>query len=356
MKKRMLYVTLLAVSAITMPALADASFKFTENGPIYTIDGKTYSPEDFNKMGELPENIDDALNGSRFLIENGELINYFGSESKIVIPNTVKIIGEGSISERTKIENVTIGNSVTTIGMAAFRNSTGLKSINIPSSVNSIGDFAFQNCTSLREIKIPSSVKSIGEDAFAEDAFTAEQAVDDPLGNMNSKPLPKLVVTVEPGSYAEKYAKENGLTYKTVSAPITAKPLTAKVSVDGVQKTLEAYTISGGNYFKIRDLACLLKGSKKQFNVTLDGAKKEITMQSNQSYKAVKGDLAKGDGKSKTAVLSAYKINIDGKEVKLTAYIIAGATYFNLDDIMKAFNVETTQDTAKNTITINTKK
>ncbi|WP_069998556.1 leucine-rich repeat domain-containing protein [Cellulosilyticum sp. I15G10I2] len=350
MKKRMLYVTLLAVSAITMPALANTSFKFTENGPIYTIDGKTYSPEDFNKMGELPENIDDALYGSNFLIENGELINYFGSESKIVIPNTVKIIGEGSISDRTKIENVTIGNSVTTIGMAAFRNSIGLKSINIPNSVTSIGDFAFQNCTSLREIKIPSSVKSIGEDAFA-----AEQAVN-PLGDMSSKPLPKLVVTVEPGSYAEKYAKENGLTYKTVSTPITAKPLTSKVSVDGVQKTLEAYTISGGSYFKIRDLACLLKGSKKQFNVTLDGAKKEITMQSNKSYKAVKGDLAKGDGKAKTATLSTYKINIDGKEVKLTAYIIAGATYFNLDDIMKAFNVETTQDTAKNTITINTKK
>ncbi|MDF2613274.1 MAG: hypothetical protein K0S71_1060 [Clostridia bacterium] len=348
MKKRILSLTLITVIAIAIPALADTSVKYTENGPIYTIDGKTYTPEDFNKMGELPANIDDALYGSNFLIENGELINYFGSESKIVIPNTVKIIGEGSISDRTKIAKITIGSSVTTIGMAAFRNSTGLQSINIPSSVTSIGDFAFQNCTSLREIKIPNSVKYIGEDAFA-----AEQAVD-PLGDMSSKPLPKLVVTVEAGSYAEKYVKENGLTYKTISAPVTAKVLTSKVSVNGVQKTVEAYTISGGNYFKIRDLACLLKGSKKQFNVTLNSTKKEITMQSNKPYKAVKGDLAKGDGKDKTAVLSTYKININGKEVKLTAYIIAGATYFNLNDIMKAFNVGTAQDTAKNTITINT--
>jgi len=352
MKKRILPLVLMTAIAmtITMPALADTSIKYTDNGPIYTIDGKNYTPEDISKMGELPTNVDDALEGSNFLVENGELINYFGSESQIVIPNTVKIIGEGSLADRTKIKKITIGNSVTTIGMAAFRNSTGLQSINIPSSVTSIGDFAFQNCIALRAIKIPSSVKFIGKDAFA-----AEQSVDI-LGDMSSKPLPKLVVTVEAGSYAEKYAKENNLTYKTIATPITAKPLASKVSVKGVQKTLEAYTISGRNYFKIRDLAYLLKGSKKQFNVTLDSTKKEITMQSNKPYKTVKGDMAKGDGKSKTATLSTYKININGKEVKLTAYIIAGGIYFNLNDIMKAFNVGMREDTAKKTITITTSK
>ncbi|MGN1065620.1 MAG: leucine-rich repeat protein [Thermoguttaceae bacterium] len=65
----------------------------------------------------------------------------------------------------------------------------------IPSSVTSIGDGAFDNCPSLSSIKIPSSVTSIGDGAF--------------------DGCPNLILLVPKGSYAEQYAKENGIKYIT---------------------------------------------------------------------------------------------------------------------------------------------
>ena len=41
-----------------------------------------------------------------------------------------------------------------------------IKKIVIPKSVKSIGDGAFANCKSLQSIEIPDSVKSIGDEAF----------------------------------------------------------------------------------------------------------------------------------------------------------------------------------------------
>ena len=43
---------------------------------------------------------------------------------------------------------------------------SSLESIVIPNSVKSIGDEAFWNCLSLKYIEIPNSVTSIGDEAF----------------------------------------------------------------------------------------------------------------------------------------------------------------------------------------------
>ena len=64
------------------------------------------------------------------------------------------------------LTSIVIPNSVKSIGDSTFYNCDSLTSITIPSSVTSIGSSAFSDCYSLTSVTIPNSVKSIGEKAF----------------------------------------------------------------------------------------------------------------------------------------------------------------------------------------------
>ncbi|MBO4705732.1 MAG: leucine-rich repeat domain-containing protein, partial [Spirochaetaceae bacterium] len=57
----------------------------------------------------------------------------------------------------TEIKKVIIPSSVKTIGNSAFNGCENLTEITIPSSVTSIGKWAFEQCSNLTEITIPSS-------------------------------------------------------------------------------------------------------------------------------------------------------------------------------------------------------
>lgn len=101
--------------------------------------------------------------------------------------------------------------TVTEIGYAAFTGSCmyvrnyrrelpgfrqTITSVTLPESIEVIGEKAFAYCQNLSEINIPPNVRSIGISAF-----------DD---------CPKLRVTVDKGSFAEKYCKENQIKFKYI--------------------------------------------------------------------------------------------------------------------------------------------
>ena len=83
--------------------------------------------------------------------------------TSVIIPNTVKIIGEGAFRQN-KLTSVTIPTSVTSIGDRAFR-FNNLTSVIISNSVTSIGEGAFFG-NHLTNVTIPNSVTSIGSSAF----------------------------------------------------------------------------------------------------------------------------------------------------------------------------------------------
>lgn len=85
---------------------------------------------------------------------------------KIVIPDSVSVIGEAAFRNCQSLVSVTVSRSVSKIPTDCFRDCFVLKKITLHDGVSSIGDFAFEGCKKLGKLKIPSSVAEIGHDAF----------------------------------------------------------------------------------------------------------------------------------------------------------------------------------------------
>lgn len=97
-----------------------------------------------------------------------ELISYTGTESEVIIPETVNGINVTSIGNKAFNGNTTItsitGNYIKNIGSYAFQACTSLASVSFPSAT-SIGKAAFNNCKVLTSIDFP-LVTEIGDQAF----------------------------------------------------------------------------------------------------------------------------------------------------------------------------------------------
>lgn len=135
----------------------------------------------------------------------------------------------------------------------------------------------------------------------------------------------------------------------------TANPNNSKVLVNGKTVAFDSYNINNNNYFKLRDIAQVLRGTDKQFEVVWDSTKNAINMTSNKPYTTVGGELKVGDGVAKQCTLNSSPIYKDGVQVSLTAYTINGNNYFKLRDLGQAFNFDVSWDAGQNAVVIDTK-
>ena len=269
-----------------------------------------------------------------------------GKQGDYSIPYGVTTIAEGAFFHCTGLTSVTIPESVTRIDSYAFSDCTSLTSVTIPASVKSIDSYAFSDCTGLTSVTIPASVKSIKKSAFSDctslkDVYyggTEEQwaAIKLPIA------AAKHYNSAMPGQPAAQ----------TGSA--SAVPTSSKVLVNGQSVTFDAYNIGGSNYFKLRDLASVLSGTARQFEVSYDKAANAIVLASGSSYTAVGGEMAAGTAGTRAATPTSSKILLDGKDVSFDAYNIGGSNYFKLRDIGRTFDFGVGWDNAGRTITIDT--
>ncbi len=79
---------------------------------------------------------------------------------KVVLPDSLKVLGRDSFWECSNLSSVTFGTHLTTIADYAFKDCTSLTSVVIPNGVTYVG--SFDGCTSLSSIVIPDSVTHIG--------------------------------------------------------------------------------------------------------------------------------------------------------------------------------------------------
>lgn len=107
-----------------------------------------------------------SLDGTYYIV-----VGYNGLSSKVIIPSTYKFlpveeIKQSSFEENEYIEEVVLPNTIRIIGEKAFNMCSNLKYINIPESVEKISNLAFYESLIRQTIYIPKSVKSIGYQAF----------------------------------------------------------------------------------------------------------------------------------------------------------------------------------------------
>lgn len=136
---------------------------------------------------------------------------------------------------------------------------------------------------------------------------------------------------------------------------ITVSSTASSVLVDGEDVAFDAYNIGGNNYFKLRDLAYVLNGTEKQFEVGFDSAKNAIMLTSGEEYTPVGGEMSGGNN-SNTVTPATAQIYLDGREIKLTAYNIGGSNYFKLRDLGEAVNFGVSYDNVKKMIIIDSSK
>ena len=155
--------------------------------------------------------------------------------TSVIIPNTVKIIGEGAFAYN-KLISIIIPNSVTSIGVAAFYKNN-LTSVTIPNSVTSIGKGAF-NSNQLSDKDafiykrnsdggidnttivsyggknihpiIPDTVTSIGIRAFASNKLT-------------SVTIPNSVTSVGEGAFYNNKLTNSAITFPTTPLTIDCR-------------------------------------------------------------------------------------------------------------------------------------
>ncbi|MBQ7121083.1 MAG: leucine-rich repeat protein [Clostridia bacterium] len=129
-----------------------------------------------------------------FVIENGVLVSYKGSDESVEIPAEVEKIGAGAFKNNRKIKNVAFAcKNLKSIEEDAFYDCASLEGIKIPEGTVQIARRAFMGCTNMEYIYIPSSVMIIGD-------IATESSV---------------AVFGLTGSEAEKYAKKRLARFKT---------------------------------------------------------------------------------------------------------------------------------------------
>ena len=85
----------------------------------------------------------------------------------VIIPNTIRIIGNYAFATCSKLSNLSISNGVEYIGNYAFSGCRGLIDIAIPSSITDIGAYAFQYCYGLTSVAMEYGLTYISNYAFA---------------------------------------------------------------------------------------------------------------------------------------------------------------------------------------------
>lgn len=146
-----------------------------------------------------------------------------------------------------------------------------------------------------------------------------------------------------------------GIGMTSLAAGITATSTTSAIQIDYKNVPFEAYNIAGNNYFKLRDIAMSLMGTQKGFSVQWDEQQKSIYLYTTGYYIPQGNELSvSGSAKSVPAVQTTAKVYLNGKQIPLTAYNIAGYNYFKLRDIGAWVDFSVLFDETANTIKINT--
>lgn len=85
---------------------------------------------------------------------------------KVVIPQSVKKIGENAFCNNTGLETVELDEGLSELAFMAFCDCENLKQINLPASLKILGESCFSGCKKLQVLDIPSNIEKVGVSVF----------------------------------------------------------------------------------------------------------------------------------------------------------------------------------------------
>lgn len=127
-------------------------------------------PDSVKSIGEMIFFKDSYLQ----TVHLGSNVKYLGKQafydcdnlSTVVLSNKITTIEEQTFYDCDRLTNITIPNDVTTIGERAFYDCDGLTEIVIPNSVTDIGKYAFFDCDELTNVTLSDNLINVSLDAF----------------------------------------------------------------------------------------------------------------------------------------------------------------------------------------------
>ena len=319
----------------------------------------------------------------------------FPNLETVSFPESLTEIAGAAFYGCPKLDSVTLPENLETLGRNVFTDCTGLTRVYIPASVTFIGSQAFQR-TGLTDLFYGGTTRDwaklgkgevsgayVSIDGVSNVMFHAsatglgpsvggyppEEPAEDPVPAYPSgsviilprpttqpeepetpepqiAPNPEEPEPLEPQPVPNEEAPE--VTQPQASQPEVQEPpapadaanhyplvgvSTQHVTVNGMEQRIEHYNIDGYNYFKLRDLACVLIGTANGFGIAYDDAARRIDLYPGEAYTPLPTDLQPGEDRSDTATLSTQILYIGGERVVLQAYNIGGFNFFKLRDL-----------------------
>lgn len=125
-------------------------------------------------------------------------------------------------------------------------------------------------------------------------------------------------------SFLDRYEGMNSL---------TASNSNAKLMVDGNLVDVSGYTVNDSNYYKIRDIAMILRTTPARFDVAWDESLSAIAISTGKKYTIVGGELSEDGSAALNVEQNSAPVYVDGNEKEVLSYNINGSTYFKIRDI-----------------------
>lgn len=151
--------------------------------------------------------------------------------------------------------------------------------------------------------------------------------------------------------YPNRNKIQNFISSYEAPVAIVVKPAEAQFSVDGNLVHISGVNINNSNYYKIRDIAMILRGTVSKFDLWWNAELGLIEIETGIKYSPIGSELSPidviGDAKEiKSTVI------IDGREKTFDTYLIDGSTYFKIRDIGRFAGFETTWNSNTGTVEI----
>jgi len=167
---------LLSILMLFCIAFSASGGDFESGGIVYSLTGKA------NEVAVDQKNVDGQNSYAGIYIipscvnYEGETYNVtsinemafaFSHVTEVVIPNSVKNIGDGAFAYANDLNNVTLPLYIDYVPEQCFA-ATSIVNISLPEGVTEVGDGAFSDCFNLHTIILPSTLKYIGSRSFSD--------------------------------------------------------------------------------------------------------------------------------------------------------------------------------------------